>query len=124
MNQTTRRSLLGVTGTALLAGCGGSSDNSGDQTPDAGDESTPTDRPDRDDDGVPDGEDEFPDDPDLSRVTDEVDDTRQLEEDEWYWYQYEFSSVGEISYDFVVRDGPEIDVYLFSGRRVQCIRER
>jgi hypothetical protein len=93
----------GATVATALAGCSGGGSTGGG-------ESTPTDEPDRDNDGVPDARDDFPNDSSLSAVVSTEDDTRQIEEDEWWWYELELPEDGQLSYEFIVRDGPEIDV--------------
>lgn len=117
-SQSRRRILqLSAAGLVGLAGCtSGGSDDSGNNNrnsnPNDNGGEEPTERPDVDNDGVPDIEDDFPNDSDLSRQLSSTSDTRKIEEDEWRYYELEFSSTGQIYYDFIVREGPEIDVIL------------
>lgn len=128
MSERTRRALLGGTGALFLAGCigGGSSssdNNDSDDQSGANNEAENTEPPDRDDDGVPDAEDEFPDDSLLSEVISSEEDTRQFEEDEWWWYELEFPEPGQLSYDFIVREGPEIDVIVIEESEYSYFEE-
>lgn len=107
---------LSAVGFAALAGCTESSDNTNNDNDDGevndagGNENT--ERPDVDNDDVPDVQDDFPNDSDLSRQLSSTSDTRKIEEDEWRYYELEFNSTGRIYYDFVVREGPAIDAIL------------
>lgn len=114
MLETERRSFLAGTAAVLLAGCTGSggSDDSDSNQGGGGGGSTPTPRPDSDSDGVPDREDDFPNDSSFSVLVDEVSDTRQIPEDELYQWHYSLTEQSTISYDFVVREGPAIDAIL------------
>ncbi|GAA0193803.1 hypothetical protein [Halobaculum roseum] len=119
----------------LLAGCLGSEDSTndnsnsgasneaGDSGSDPVDESTPTPRPDRDGDGIPDAEDDFPDDPSYSVLLDETSDTRQIPEDEWYQWNFELNEQAVLSYDFVVRSGPAIDAILTDDTEYDQLQE-
>lgn len=117
MSRNTRRGLLVGAGTVLVAGCSGGDDeepsggNQPDEEPDA--------EADADNDGVPDSEDDYPNDDDLSTTLDEISDTRQIPEDEWYAIEFDISQPSTIQYQFTVREGPEIDVYLFSADEYQ-----
>ena len=94
---------------ATFAGCSGGNDSRGGR----GSNTDPQNNEpvDTDGDGVPDAQDEYPDDPDLSSSQTESD-TRNLEEDQWRHFSISFSSTGYIEFDFIVRDGPAIDVIL------------
>lgn len=114
MDRYSRRKLLGLSAVSLagIAGCTGSDDsdtdnsNGGGGRNEARDEET--ERPDADDDGVFDSQDDYPYDEALSRKQ-TTSDTRKLEEDEWRYYEIDFNNTGYVSYDFIVRDGPAID---------------
>lgn len=106
-------------------------------------EPTPTPRPDSDNDGVPDAEDDFPgnsrydSDLDGDRVPDPEDDlpnnsryhsesvksgTVSIKEDHWRYWNIEKTSdynALSVSYEFVVRGGPNVDVYVMSEREYQ-----
>jgi hypothetical protein len=125
MSEKTRRAVVSATAMGLLGGCvsfqspvggsnsnddGGSNDGGGGGGGGGGDDSTPTPEPDRDGDGVPDIDDEYPDDSALSRTVGEIRDTRRVPEDEWYRWEFEFTQATKVSYEFTVRDGPAIDV--------------
>jgi hypothetical protein len=100
-----------------IAGCstgGNRSDNS-----DGGDVDENTERPDSDNDGIPDIRDDYPNDPDRSQRIRSVSDTRNLEEDQWRYYTINFSEPGILEYDFIVRDGPAIDVIMMDESEYQ-----
>lgn len=114
MDRYSRRRILGLSAVSLvgLSGCTGSDDT--DNEGGSGDENNEpmegnTERPDADGDGIPDSQDDYPHDSDLSQKQTNSD-SRKLEEDEWRYYELDFSSTGFLRYDFIVRDGPEIDV--------------
>lgn len=117
-----RRTFL-KTAPALVAGIAGCSTNgdSNDDGNDGGsnDVNENTERPDRDNDGVPDIQDDYPNDADRSQQLRSVSDTRNIEEDHWRYYTIEFSQTGTIEYDFIVRDGPAIDVILMDESEYQ-----
>lgn len=125
MDRKSRRAVLGTVGAVLLAGCSGSDnpDDSDDQNNFGGGDSTPTERPDSDGDGVPDVDDEFPNDPDFSRESELIDDERNIPEDEWYYWTYEFDGETELSYQFTVREGPAIDAILTSESEYEHLKE-
>lgn len=123
---------VGVVGLTAIAGCsgGGSDDSSGGDSDDnvvtvAEDTATPTatERPDSDNDGVPDIEDDYPNDPSRSRQLLVESDTRNIEEDSWYYYPLEFSQDGVLEYDFIVREGPAIDVIIIDESEYQPLSE-
>lgn len=107
MDKYSRRKILGMSAVSLagISGCVGN-DDTGSENNDPNEQDTEP--PDADGDGVPDSRDEYPNDPDLSSKSTKSD-SRKLEEDEWRRYSLDFSSTGYLSYDFIVRDGPEID---------------
>lgn len=107
----TRRTIVKTSPAALtvLAGCGGSSDYDSESSDDLTD---PENEPDSDGDGVPDTQDDYPNDPDRSTELRDVSTTKNIQEDQWYSYGLEFSESGYVEYDFIVRDGPSIDVIL------------
>ena len=90
-----------------IAGCSSNDTGNNDF-----EESESTDETDSDDDGVPDVEDDYPNDSSRSQQLRDISDTRNIQEDEWYYYPLSFSQSGYIEYEFVVRDGPSIDVIL------------
>lgn len=130
-----RRKFLRLAGAATataLAGCSGGGSTGGSQSTPTEQPDTPTERPDRDGDGVPDANDDFPGNSNLSSVLESVDDTRNIEEDEWYVFSLELSRAGELSYEFIVREGPPIDVivveeseyqYFEQGERYEYVTE-
>jgi len=73
---------------------------------------TATPKPDQDGDGVPDSEDDFPEDPDLSTLVDENEQTVDVSEDEYKLWPIEISEEGTVGYEAFVRSGPEIDFFL------------
>ncbi|MHC3379412.1 hypothetical protein [Haloarcula sp. H-GB5] len=102
------KTFAGTSSVIAFAGCSSGGQQEQEQ------EDTPTPRPDRDGDGVPDSMDAFPDNSNLSRVVASESDTRNIEEDEWWYYTLEFNSAGRLQYDFIVREGPAIDVIVLS----------
>jgi len=111
--QISRRALIKAAPAAAvgLAGCS----TSGDSTDDGGgsnDVNRNTERPDSDNDGVPDGRDAYPNDSRRSQRLYTTSDTRNIEEDHWRHYTLEFPQSGYLEYDFIVRDGPAIDAIL------------
>ncbi|MFC6769653.1 hypothetical protein [Natrinema soli] len=103
-----RRKVLGVSAISLsgVAGCL-SSDEADDSN--GTDETNGSSNSDTDNDDILDASDDYPRDPDLSQ-RETKSDTRKIEEDEWIYYEFGFDSTGFIEYDFIVREGPEIDV--------------
>ncbi|NUB91668.1 hypothetical protein HTZ84_09290 [Haloterrigena sp. SYSU A558-1] len=103
-----RRKVLGMSAIGLsgVAGC-----LSSDETADSNgtDETSGSSNSDADNDGILDANDDYPNDPDLSQKETKSD-TRKIEEDEWIYYEFDFDGSGFIEYDFIVREGPEIDV--------------
>lgn len=131
MNSFRRREVLQLSalGLGALAGCSTSSTSEEPNNNQNQDTEEPRDS---DNDGVPDARDEFPRDPNLSRILQSTSDTRNIEEDHWRYYEIDLSSTGQVSYDFIVRDGPAIDVifmdesefsYFQNGERWQYYRE-
>ena len=114
MDRYSRRRVLGLSAISFVgvAGCTGN-DNSNTGSNDGGGnneaKNEETERPDADGDGVFDVQDDYPHDQYLSRKQTKSD-TRKLEEDEWRYYELDFNSSGFLRYDFIVRDGPKIDV--------------
>lgn len=92
---------MGGVAVAAIAGCTSSGTN-----PNRG----PTPDPDSDGDGVPDLNDDYPRDSTLSQQVRSISDTRNIEEDHWRYYSLNFSKDGSLTYDFIVREGPAIDV--------------
>lgn len=112
MDRYSRRKVLGLSAGSLvgIAECTGSDDtnfSSSSGSNGAGD--LETERPDADGDGIPDNQDDYPRNQYVSHKQTKSD-SRKLEEDEWRYYELSFNSTGFVKYDFVVRDGPEIDV--------------
>lgn len=106
-----RRSILGTSaaGLAGIAGCL-SEDDMSNQTDGSGTTNGNTEsNSDTDNDGVPNENDAYPNDEDLSQKNTKSD-TRKIEEDEWRYHEFEFESTGFLEYEFIVREGPEIDV--------------
>lgn len=109
MGRKTRRALLGTTGAALLAGCSGfGSVVSGDSQNRAG-----GDGQDSDGDGIPDADDDYPENPEYTVEAELVDDERTIPPHEWSHWSFEFLGETEIRYEFTVRSGPAIDVLMF-----------
>jgi hypothetical protein len=73
---------------------------------------TATAKPDQDGDGVPDSEDVFPEDPNLSTLVDENEQTVDVPEDDYKLWPIEISEEGTVGYEAFVRSGPEIDFFL------------
>jgi len=110
MTNKRRRSILIGGITFVLAGC--SANRGGDESEPDTPEPTPTPRPDSDGDGVPDVEDDYPEDSTYSVFLDEEADTRQVPEDSWYVEEFELTETATLFFEFVVRSGPAIDVFL------------
>jgi hypothetical protein len=121
-----RRKFLRLAGAATataLAGCSGGGSTGGSQSTPTEQPDTPTERPDRDGDGVPDVNDDFPRNSNLSSVLESVDDTRNIEEDEWYWYELELTESGQLAYDFIVREGPPTDLIVVAASEYEYFEE-
>lgn len=101
---------MGGTAMAAIAGCAGSGTDPG---------GGPTPQPDSDGDGVPNINDDFPRDSTLTRQGRSISDTRNIEEDHWRYYGLDFTDTGQLTYDFVVRDGPPIDVIVMDESEYQ-----
>ncbi|WP_149799237.1 hypothetical protein [Halorubrum xinjiangense] len=115
-----RRKLIKGASAAIVAGLAGCTGGGGGGS----DGDSPIDQvQDSDDDGVPDSEDDYPNDPDRSEQLRSISDTRNLEEDQWRHIPLEFSQTGYIEYDFIVRDGPAIDVILLDESEYQYFDE-
>lgn len=100
-----------------LAGCSGSRDEGGDSG--SNDVSQDDEPLDSDNDGVPDVRDDYPNDSFRSERLYSTSDTRNIQEDEWYYYNLSFSQSGTVEYDFVVREGPAIDVIVMDESEYQ-----
>lgn len=108
-----RRSILVAGGgvvTTAVAGCIGNNSSTDDVS--GGDSDSGGGESDRDDDGVPDSEDAYPDDPDRS-AKDTSTGRIDVNEDEWYQWSLEWESETHLEYEMLVRDGPSIDLILF-----------
>ena len=103
-----RRSLIKYT-PAIGIGIAGCSSNGGS---DDFDTSESNEEVDSDNDGVPDTEDDYPNDSSRNEQLRDVSDSRNIQEDEWYYYPLNFTQDGYIEYNFIVRDGPPIDAIL------------
>lgn len=91
-------------------------DSDGDGVPDSQDD-FPNDSQyseDSDGDGVADPEDDFPNDSQYSRELESKSETIEVNEDDYQYYKFEFGQPTTLKYDFIVRDGPEIDAILVS----------
>lgn len=124
--QVSRRTLL-KTAPVLAVGVAGCSDNgdssAGNNGGGSNNENEETEQPDSDNDGVPDIQDDYPNDPNRSQQLRSVSDTRNIEEDHWRYYTLEFSQAGTIEYDFIVRDGPAIDAILIDESEYEYFEE-
>jgi len=122
--ELTRRNVAKTTPAVILglAGCMGS-DDSGDVETLDGDETSNNEPTDSDGDGVPDDRDDYPNDTDRSTELRDVSTTRNIQEDQWYSYGLNFTEPGYIEYDFVVRDGPAIDVILMDEEEYSSYEE-
>jgi hypothetical protein len=107
----TRRNIVKTTPVAIvgLSGCMGNDDSGSDFEDSDTQRDTETDS---DGDGVPDSEDDYPNDSTRSRELNDISDTRNIQEDQWWAYPLNFTEPGYLEYQFVVRDGPAIDVIL------------
>lgn len=76
---------------------------------------TATPKPDQDGDGVPDSEDDFPENPNLSTLVDENIQTVDVPEDDQKLWPIEISEESVISYEAFVRSGPESDFFVLTG---------
>jgi len=111
MRTPRRRLIKTVPAVAIgIAGCL-SGDNEDSETNDNYNNKN-TERPDSDRDDVPDINDDYSNDPSRSEQLRSISDTRNLEEDTWWYYTLNFTRTGAVEYDFIVRDGPAIDVIL------------
>jgi hypothetical protein len=106
-----RRNIVKITPVAIvgLAGCMGSDEPGSDFEDSDTQQDTETDS---DGDRVPDSEDDYPNDSSRSRELRNVSTTRNIQEDQWFYYTLNFTDSGYVEYEFIVRDGPAIDVIL------------
>ncbi|WP_318569768.1 hypothetical protein [Salinigranum marinum] len=122
MSNTTRRGCIATVGVLLSSGCLGSAttdttDGSGETERRATPTRTP--RPDSDGDGVVDGYDDYPTDPARSRLVESASDTRNIEEDHYYYYPFSLDQNGYVEMEYVVREGPDIDVIFLSSQEFE-----
>jgi len=82
----------------------------------------PVGQSDRDNDGVPDQEDDYPDDPAVQTQQRRISDTRNIEEDNWRYYDLRLTAPGRIMYEFAVEDGPAIDVIVIDQAEYDAFR--
>jgi len=120
MSNMKRRAILIGGITVLLAGC--SANQEGDESDPDTPEPTPTPRPDSDGDGVPDVEDDYPEDSSYSTFVNEEADTRQVPEDSWYAEEFGLTETATLFFEFVVRSGPAIDVFLLDESEYDQLR--
>jgi len=100
-----RRAFLTMTTVSLaaLAGCFGSDD-------------------DADDDGVPDEEDDYPEDPERSRRIDTIADTVTVGDGEFFPQEVTLEEDGGVTVDFTVEEGPEIDIIVLPEDQYERFR--
>ncbi len=87
-----------------MAGCTGDTDNQNGDRPNG--------QSDSDEDGVPDSQDAYPNDSRFSKQVLSKSNTWEIEEDRWRYFGFSLRGEGKLYYDFIVREGPEIDVIL------------
>jgi len=123
-----RRHFITVVGTIItgsIAGC--SSDGIGStatQTPTSTSTSTPTPtpRPDQDNDGVPDVEDDFPENPNFSVLVEEQNMTVEINEDEYHTEPIVLEEDATVSYDATLRSGPDVEIFILSADEYEQYR--
>lgn len=110
MIQLTRRTFFTGVSIVAVAGCttADSPSNGGGEGGDIADIG----KSDADDDGVPDSEDEYPNDANRSSG-DTKSGTGQIGEDQWLTWNLDFTEQTHLEYEMLVRDGPSVDVFLF-----------
>jgi len=118
MAHQTRRAILAAAGTTLVAGCSSGSGDGGGQNGIGGSGSQ-----DSDGDGVPDSEDDFPNNPEFSEEIKWIDDVRNIPEDEWLAWELDFDGSTELNYEFTVREGPAIDVIMVTQEEYTHLEE-
>lgn len=120
MDRRTRRAVLGTTGAALLSGCSGFGSVIGSDS-----QNQPgSDGQDSDGDGIPDADDDYPENPEYSVEAELIDDERRISPHEWERWSFDFLGETEISYEFTVRDGPAIDVLMFKADEYEHYADR
>lgn len=102
----TRRNTIALVAGVALAGCASSGGGGGSGG------GTPTDRPDSDGDGVPDAEDDFPDDSRRSVLLGEDSETVELNEDYYQAFEFDPSQPAVLDYEAEVRGDVRIDLIL------------
>ncbi|GAA5432999.1 hypothetical protein [Haloarcula japonica] len=111
----TRRSYLAsiVGGSVILSGCSSNqTDSSSGGSGDDEDYSNQnTERPDADGDGVPDSEDDYPNDASLSVREEVLSERQNVLEDEWLTWELPVETETYFEYDMIVRSGPSVDLY-------------
>lgn len=127
-----RRAFVQVGAAAVLGGCVGSSAPTGARNrvvragrpaDEGADEPTAsTARPDRDGDGVPDDDDDLPDDPEFSRRAVVVDETRWVGAGERYDWTFDRERLGSVAYEFTVHEGPPVDVLVLAAGEFDYFR--
>jgi hypothetical protein len=120
-----RRSLLLSTGALVTASAGcTNSDSEGDgggSSDDNFNDNSGT--SDADGDGVRDSLDDYPNDSSRSKLVNSEDDTRNIEEDHWRYYELNLPQSGHLSYDYIVRDGPSIDAIVIDESEYGYFKE-
>lgn len=112
MLQTRRSYLASIAGSSvILSGCMGD-ESAGDGGSNGDDKSNQnTRRPDADGDGVPDSEDDYPDDSSLSVKEEVLNEYQTVLEDKWTSWDFSVETDTYYEYDLIVRSGPPVDFY-------------
>lgn len=122
---TTRRKLVATIGALATSGCLANAASDEVTVPSENSDAerertrTPTPRPDSDSDGVIDAYDDYPTDSTRSELIDSISDTRNIEEDHYYYIPFSLSRSGFIEMEYIVREGPDIDVIFLSSEEFE-----
>jgi len=100
-----RRTVVGMVGGVLLAGCSGRELVSDTQNAESG-------GADRDGDGVPDSKDDFPSDAEYSLLVESVSEEITLAPGEYKLYGFEVNAPSDLSYEIATRGDGLVDVFL------------
>jgi hypothetical protein len=109
--------LASVVGSSIIfSGCSSNQTDSSSSSGDNGGSNQNNERPDADGDGVPDSEDDYPNDSNLSVREEVLNERQNVLEDEWLTWELPVETETYFEYDMIVRSGPSVDLYTVTER--------